>query len=686
MNNIDEVFDKLISQEDGIHYKVNRLTVNEINEIPDFLVYESDLNDENYNFKGNRFRPNKTEERLRIETDPIFTFEIKTILILISMRGTTLGSETKRFSSSKRIIRELLKFSKHLNSRGYESFHELGDLPKLKFNDIVSSYVSYRQSKGQSTVGVVKDSLATLLELNFLNHSFSKEIIESNTKKEREKADTVNRLKHSLVPPMIQKKLISEYSIFFNNYKKDIIRFVTLGKKVNTEFESYALKNENIKQSLSKIISRRLNESEAKEYSKLRKKVEIITPYTFNLLVSLTGLRVSEAKAARNNSHKFKKESGSVKYFIESTLRKYTSEDVVLDWVSCKLVYDAMRLLSKVNDVLYERMNIIIKHYPLKVTEGYLIEYKAAIESNHLFVFNYFSHQGNLWIPRPSNPINAETSGKAVTTISLDLIKVFVTEYDIKFLDKYKCNYKSVNVNSGLRGQKYKVGDVFRVTSHMLRHTFAWFIIANKLGDIHHISQQLKHTNEMVTFVYAQRGFEAIDELKSIIGRFDTLLTEEAMTEIVESAIKGEISGGGGRRLKNYVKRLNQGQSEIIFSTDHQEHIESIQELIAFTTRNSDGILGLPHGYCTSGSSCKMHSVAVPQSCVNCDTYFVTKKHLPFWIATKNSAERGIDRIVNSGAADRYQAFLSVLNRTLDAANKAISDIAGTETQETSHG
>lgn len=190
----------------------------------------------------------------------------------------------------------------------------------------------------------------------------------------------------------------------------------------------------------------------------------------------------------------------------------------------------------------------------------------------------------------------------------------------------------------------------------------------------------------MVTFVYGQRGFEAIDELKNIIESFDTLLTEEAMTDIVESAVKGEVSGGGGKRLKNLVKRLNKGQAEIIFSTDHQEHIESIQELIKFATRNSDGILGLPHGYCTSGSSCKMHSVAVPHSCINCDTYFATRRHLPFWTATKNSTERSISRIVNTGAPDRYQAFLNVLNRTLDAANKAISDIEGTEMKGVSNG
>ncbi|MDN3700622.1 hypothetical protein QWY96_06460 [Vibrio artabrorum] len=231
MNKLDEVFDKLVSQELDGSYKINRLTLKEINKIPDFTVYESQLSGEAYNFKGNKFRPNKTEKRLVIETLPIFEFEVKTIFILIAKRGTKLGGATKRFSTSSRIIKELIRLSKYLNSRGYESFHELGELPKLKFNDVVSSYINYRQEHGPSTVGVVKDSLTVLLELNFINQEFSKEVIEANTKAKRTKADTVNRLKHPLVPPMIQKKIISECSKLFEN-KKDIKRFITLGKKL----------------------------------------------------------------------------------------------------------------------------------------------------------------------------------------------------------------------------------------------------------------------------------------------------------------------------------------------------------------------------------------------------------------------------------------------------------------------
>jgi len=402
--------------------------------------------------------------------------------------------------------------------------------------------------------------------------------------------------------------------------------------------------------------------------------------------LSLTGFRASEAKAVRNKSHKYKKESGKVRYFIESTLRKYTNEDVDLDWVSCKVVYDAMESLSKVNDVLYERINLILKYYPLKISEAYFAAYNEASEKKYMFTFNFRSSKGNVWIPYPTNPINADTSGQFITTLSLDLIKVEVTKRDIEFLDKYKCNYKSVNALTELRGVKYKIGDVSRITPHMLRHTFAWFIIANKLGDIQDISQQFKHTNEMVSFIYAQRGFETIDSMKNIIESFEALLTAEVITDIVESAKKGEISGSGGTRLKNYVKKLNRGQSEVIFSTDHQEHIENIKELILFATKNSDGILGLPHGYCTAGSSCKMKGVAAPQGCVNCDTYFATRRHLPFWTAAKKSAERGISRIVNSSSADSYQALLGVLNRTLDAANKAISDIDGNRIKEASNG
>ncbi|WP_114767263.1 hypothetical protein [Vibrio rhodolitus] len=685
MNKLDEVFDKLVSQEQDGSYKINRLTLKEINEIPDFIVYDSQLNAETYNFKGNKFRPNRTEKRLVIDTLPIFEFEVKLILILMTKRGTKLGGATKRFSTSSRIIKELIRLSKYLNSRGYESFHELGELPKLKFNDIVSSYINYRQKHGQSTVGVVKDSLTVLLDLNFINKPFVKEIIKNNTKDKRNEADTINRLKHPLVPPMILKKIISECSELFEN-KKDIKRFITLGKKVNVNLEDYALRKSDTTHSIYYLLKRELSNDEIIEYRTLRNNIKRITPYTFTMMLALTGFRVSEGKATRNNSHKRKIENGKMKYFIESTLRKYTNEDVVLDWVSCKQVYDAMRLLSDVNDVYYDRIKLILEYYPSKITKTNAELFKEALKSNYLFAFNYASQTGSLWFPKPINPIKTDTSGQGTTAVSLDLIEVEVTESDIDFLKKYKCNYKSVSANSGMRGVKYKVGDIFRVTPHMLRHSFAWFIIANKLGDIHHISQQFKHMREMVTFVYAQRGFEAIDDLRNLIEGFDALLTEEAITDIVESAMKGEIGGGGGKRLKNIINKLNKGQSEIIFSTDHQEHIESIQELISLATKNSDGILGLPHGYCAAGSSCKMHNVAVPDSCIHCHTYFATRRHLPFWTATQNSAERGISRIMDAGLADRYQALLSVLKRTLASADKAISDIEGNGTKEVYNG
>ncbi|MEF1306825.1 hypothetical protein QTO17_33700, partial [Vibrio owensii] len=185
-------------------------------------------------------------------------------------------------------------------------------------------------------------------------------------------------------------------------------RFIALGKKVNVNFEAYALRNPNVNQNVLSILPRMLSKDEVVEYRGLRDKIRRITPYAFTMLLALTGFRVSEGKATKNNAHKCKRENGKVKYFIESTLRKYTNEDVVLDWVSCKQVYDAMKLLSDVNTVYYDRIKLILKYYPSKISERNGELFEEALENNYLFAFNYASQKGNLWFPKPTKPIKTD--------------------------------------------------------------------------------------------------------------------------------------------------------------------------------------------------------------------------------------------------------------------------------------
>ncbi|MGR6831227.1 hypothetical protein [Aliivibrio wodanis] len=97
------------------------------------------------------------------------------------------------------------------------------------------------------------------------------------------------------------------------------------------------------------------------------------------------------------------------------------------------------------------------------------------------------------------------------------------------------------------------------------------------------IKQQYKHLSESVSFVYARRGLEAIDETIALIENMEAILNEKSIMDIIESASKGQIAGGGCKRLSTVIQRLNDNQSkqEMIFSTDHQYHLLGLARAIA---------------------------------------------------------------------------------------------------------
>ena len=250
-----------------------------------------------------------------------------------------------------------------------------------------------------------------------------------------------------------------------------------------------------------------------------------------------------------------------------------------------------------------------------------------------------------------------------------------MTAQDIEQLEKMGCNYQSVSQKSGKRGLKYKVGDFFNFTAHQFRHTFAWFIIANRLGDLDDIKYQFKHLKRVMTFVYSERGYEALSELRTVIEYFEELVNKQAIEDIVESAKKEQVTGGGGDRLSKFLAKLNSNEAHVIFTTEQQPHFNNTQELIDFATKHSDNVRGLPHGYCTKGAGCKIKNASDPSHCLYCDTYYVTPNHLPYWKAIKHSCEQKIERIQSLPDTTRYQSFLTGLEDNLNAANEIIDKL-----------
>jgi hypothetical protein len=167
-----------------------------------------------------------------------------------------------------------------------------------------------------------------------------------------------------------------------------------------------------------------------------------------------------------------------------------------------------------------------------------------------------------------------------------------------------------------------------------------------------------------MTLVYSERGYQTLDDLRAAIEYFEVLLNKQAIQDIVQSASKGQIAGGGGERLMRLVRDLNDGQNEGQFGTGSQPHFISERDLVEFATRHGGEIRGLPHGYCTKGASCKIRNAADPSHCLYCDTYFSTKNHLPYWRIIERNCESKINAI--DGMPESMRKQFLIYRQTLE--------------------
>jgi integrase len=357
--------------------------------------------------------------------------------------------------------------------------------------------------------------------------------------------------------------------------------------------------------------------------------------YVLVYILAYTGMRKEEALSCKIGCAKRK----DGRFYIEATLTKTDESEVVMLWVANQDTYDAVKLLERYVLAMHKRAEIILeKHSDVLPTE---LKHRLTEGLKRKLLFGVADNLTSINFTEARLGSESNDPSKA-SKFSLHHLRFTLTTQDIDQLESLGCNYKSTRGNK--RGDKYSAGSEFNITSHMFRHTFAWFIIANRLGDLDDIKHQYKHLASSMTLVYTARGYETADELIGLFEDFQELLVDNIVQEIAQEASEGVLKGAGG-------EILNKGAKELVFSvkateasstgrTIKQIHFKDLNAYANFLVQNIRDIRGLPHGYCTGGSDCKLKNVGIPSGCVYCPNYVVTERQRVHWRAMKGFVDR----------------------------------------------
>jgi integrase len=206
-------------------------------------------------------------------------------------------------------------------------------------------------------------------------------------------------------------------------------------------------------------------------------------------------------------------------------------------------------------------------------------------------------------------------------------------------------------------------GDVWDLTSHQFRRTFAYNYARSELGDLLYLKEHYGHWSLDMTMLYADGG---ADDYQIDNGLLDEVVRakQERQAEILTSYLdsdkplaKGEDWLGTWRPMVRTAKNKD----------------ELIQELSSTITLNGTG-----HSWCAGnakGGNCGGLCLFEADMCVDCNMALIGPEHLPVW------KEIAAQQIVVLQLPDMGVPAKSRANRILEKANQVINKLDGSRSE-----
>lgn len=314
---------------------------------------------------------------------------------------------------------------------------------------------------------------------------------------------------------------------------------------------------------------------------------------------AFTGMRKSELFCLHEDSFIQREFNGKVIYSLQSYQHKMTQgRGQRTEWVTSPLTKQAIKLAEAISRDM--RGQLLSSDDPMKHQEASCL----WLTQSHKQKLPTVRFEGNLRFH--FNSI-AEEAG------------AIVNEDDLKEFKLINPNCSPLNAD-----KKIRIGELWPLTTHQFRRTFAVFVRRHNLCSVVAVKNQFKHLDIPTSDWYGEgssaahlKGIESDDELKNLILNVTNEVTTDAFYRWYNSS---ELL---------YGKR---GLEIIKVRASIPKDLKSWEQINEHVKAGRLNLVGTLHSYCLAGYDCRMDKVTSPANCYKCENQLIDEEKAQGWI------------------------------------------------------
>lgn len=336
--------------------------------------------------------------------------------------------------------------------------------------------------------------------------------------------------------------------------------------------------------------------------SALRIQGTIIEIQTICFIVcgALTGMRRSELFCLHSNSFKEKEMYGKKYYTLQSEQHKFSQgRGKMAEWVTTKFTQKAIELAEAISR--YMRIQLLEDDDPMSV-----------------------HNSSCLWLGqgrKSQKPIIRQDNNMRTHFLKIcEKAGALITEDD---LDEFRVINPNREPNNA--DERLKVGNVWPLTTHQLRRTFAVFSKRHNLCHDIAIKEQFKHLDLPTTEWYGEGGLASKIKALQIDTELQSFLNDviqESTTQKIHEWYKGCDSG---QLMGHMAGSINKNRISL-----HKKY-KSWDAINEHVKAGRLTLVGTLHSYCMAGYECQMHKVSSPANCMSCENQLIDKEKAENW-------------------------------------------------------